>query len=631
MAPAALRSTAITAILAVLSRQTTAAAIKSTCTSRFDWENDQLTDAAIANSDASLFGFGDDAAAVSESRPPICKAFPGDASWPSQSVWDSFNTTLDGALIKTVPLAAPCYSNWPQYDPVACQHVRDNWLSPHFHVDDPTSAMFPIFQGRTCMPTDDPDSSNCTLGGYASYSVAVTKVRHIQLALNFARNTNVRLVVKNTGHDFADKSIGAGALSIWTHNLKDIEFLADHNCGGYQGPAFRLGSGVETADVYRAAERNNVTVVGGECRTVGLAGGYIAGGGHSPVASVWGMGADQVLSLEVVLPNGRFVSVNEQSNPDLYWALRGGGGSTFGVVTSVTIAAYPQIPVTTLAFSFTTGPDVSVDTFFAALGAYMSHFETFTSAGVYGYFIVSPIGPGQYMFQMMPMWANNMTQAQFTPLVNPFLDNLAGLGISITPVFTEYPSYYSAYTGTFPLPERVGLPDSHAASRLFPRENFTPSKLPATLAAVRHAIEGGGILIGHAIRAAPNPAVNQTNAVHRAWREATAFFILAAAWPVDSTDAHIQQALETLTTDWMERWRAVTPGSGAYMSEADINEPDIQAAFYGEHYPELRKLKQKYDPTSLLYAPTAVGSEDWYITDQLPWFPTQNGRLCRKT
>lgn len=269
MGPAALRSTVITAILAVLSAQTTAAAaIRSTCTSRFDWENDQLTDAAIADSDPSLFGFGSDVDAVSKSqpKPPKCKAFPGDASWPSPAVWNKFNTTLGGALIETVPLAAPCYSNWPQYDPVACQHVRDNWLSPHFHVDDPTSTMFPIFQGRTCMPTEDPDSSNCTLGAYASYSVAVTEVRHIQLALNFARRTNVRLVVKNTGHDFADKSIGAGALSIWTHNLKDIEFVSDYSCGGYQGPAFRLGSGVETADVYRAAEQNNVTIVGGECR-----------------------------------------------------------------------------------------------------------------------------------------------------------------------------------------------------------------------------------------------------------------------------------------------------------------------------------------------------------------------------
>ena len=65
---------------------------------------------------------------------------------------------------------------------------------------------------------------------------------------------------------------------------------------------------------------------------MGIAGGYIAGGGHSPMAALVGMAADQVLSMEVVLPNGRFVTANEDSNPDLYWALRGGGGSMFSAI-----------------------------------------------------------------------------------------------------------------------------------------------------------------------------------------------------------------------------------------------------------------------------------------------------------
>lgn len=264
MAAATLRTTALAAILALFADRTTAATVASNCPSRFAWEDAQLTDAAISNSDASLFGFGD----TTSSKPSIatCKLLPGDAAWPSQSAWDRFNATLGGALIKTVPLAAPCYNNFGQYDASACQRIRENWNDPHLHVNDPSSAMFPLYQGRTCMPTEDPSSGNCTLGGYAAYSVAATKVSHIQLALNFARNANLRLVVKNTGHDFADKSIGAGALSVWTHKLKDIQFLADYNCRGYKGPAFKIGSGVETEDVYKAAEQNNVTVVGGECR-----------------------------------------------------------------------------------------------------------------------------------------------------------------------------------------------------------------------------------------------------------------------------------------------------------------------------------------------------------------------------
>ena len=271
MAATTLRSAAIAALLAVFADKTTATAVtSSTCAPRFTWESAVLADATVSGSDAAVFGFGSDVGTTQLNKPapatPACKVFPGDSSWPSQTVWNKFNSTLGGALIKTVPLAAPCYNNWPQHNVAACQNVRDRWTDPHFHVEDPTSAQFPLFQGRTCMPTDDPNSSNCTLGGFASYSVAVTKVSQIQLALNFARNANLRLVVRNTGHDFGDKSIGAGALSIWTHKLKDIQFLANYKCRGYKGPAFKLGSGVVTEEVYSAAEKNGVTVVGGECR-----------------------------------------------------------------------------------------------------------------------------------------------------------------------------------------------------------------------------------------------------------------------------------------------------------------------------------------------------------------------------
>lgn len=337
MAAFTLRSAALAAVLAVLADAGAISPPPSSCPARFTWETAQLTDAAIGPN-AALFGFG---AAVAASAPtsgiakpppsgPSCKVFPGDAQWPSTTTWAKLNTTLAGALIKTVPLAAPCYTNWPgQYDAAACQAVRDRWNDPHFHVEDPTSAMFPLYQGRTCMPTAADGAAapgNCTLGGYASYSVAATKVAQIQAAVNFARNANLRLAVRNTGHDFGDKSIGAGALSVWTHKLKDIQYLPEYNCKGKKGPAFKLGAGVVTEEVYAAAEKNEVTVVGGECRTVGIAGGYIAGGGHSPMAALVGMGADQVLSMEVVLPNGRFVTVDEDSYPDLYWALRGGGG-----------------------------------------------------------------------------------------------------------------------------------------------------------------------------------------------------------------------------------------------------------------------------------------------------------------
>jgi len=104
------------------------------------------------------------------------------------------------------------------------------------------------------------------MGGYPSYAVNVSNVAQIQLAVNFARNNDIRLVVKNTGHDFSGKSGGAGALSIWTHHLKDIEFIPSYMVDGdsYTGPAFKAGSGVQAWEIYEAANEKGMVVVGGE-------------------------------------------------------------------------------------------------------------------------------------------------------------------------------------------------------------------------------------------------------------------------------------------------------------------------------------------------------------------------------
>lgn len=95
-----------------------------------------------------------------------------------------------------------------------------------------------------------------------------TDVEKIQLAVNFARNLNLRLVVKNKGHDFNAKSTGAGALTVWTTYLQDIIYLGkEYNYGtGHTGPAFKVGAGVEAIQVYEAADALDLQVVGGIAR-----------------------------------------------------------------------------------------------------------------------------------------------------------------------------------------------------------------------------------------------------------------------------------------------------------------------------------------------------------------------------
>lgn len=130
--------------------------------------------------------------------------------------------------------------------------------------------------------------------GKPAYAKLLQQVAQIQLAINFARNNNLRFVVKNTGHDFCGRSTGAGALSVWTHHLKDQIYYDAHTTSNYSGPAIKAGSGVQGFELYDFANAHGMVAIGGECRTVGWGGGYIAGGGHSPLSPIYGMAADQV-------------------------------------------------------------------------------------------------------------------------------------------------------------------------------------------------------------------------------------------------------------------------------------------------------------------------------------------------
>ena len=125
--------------------------------------------------------------------------------------------------------------------------------------------MSPLYQGQTCLPQNAAEGT-CDIGGYPSYTVKVDNVAQVQLAINFARSLNLRLVVHNTGHDFLGKSTGFGALSVWTHNLKTLEFVEEYQTKSYSGPAFKLGAGIQVGELYDAATEHDVTAVGGKCK-----------------------------------------------------------------------------------------------------------------------------------------------------------------------------------------------------------------------------------------------------------------------------------------------------------------------------------------------------------------------------
>jgi len=142
--------------------------------------------------------------------------------------------------------------------------------------------MAPFFANRSCDPFTE-RSAGCVLGSYVQYTVNVSRAedapRFVAAGLEFANDRNIRLVIRNTGHDYNGKSTGAGALGLWMQHLKDIEFK-DWSDKHYTGKAIKMGAGVLGVEANKAANAEGLQVVGGECPTVGIAGGYTQGECH---------------------------------------------------------------------------------------------------------------------------------------------------------------------------------------------------------------------------------------------------------------------------------------------------------------------------------------------------------------
>jgi hypothetical protein len=131
--------------------------------------------------------------------PHSCRATPGTRGWPSNAEWAALNRTVSGRLIKTVPPAASCHSNYPEYDPNTCAYVAAAWGNSTFHDADPVSMDQNNWTEDCCLP--DPRAP-CSGIGYPVYIINATCAAHIKAGVDFARKKNVRLNVKSTGHDY---------------------------------------------------------------------------------------------------------------------------------------------------------------------------------------------------------------------------------------------------------------------------------------------------------------------------------------------------------------------------------------------------------------------------------------------
>jgi FAD/FMN-containing dehydrogenase len=155
---------------------------------------------------------------------------------------------------------------------------------------------------ETCY-IDTDKSIPCGQGNLPAYGVAVESVHDISATIKFASEKNLRLVIKNTGHDYLGRSTGRGALAIWTHKMQNITFSDDFKPYGSHkgvGTTVTIDAGVQLAPLYYAVAQRNQSVVIGMAHSVGAAGGYIQGGGHSPMGNLFGQSTDNVVEFKVV-------------------------------------------------------------------------------------------------------------------------------------------------------------------------------------------------------------------------------------------------------------------------------------------------------------------------------------------
>ncbi|KAJ4269854.1 hypothetical protein NW762_001523 [Fusarium torreyae] len=218
----------------------------------------------------------------------------------------------------------------------------------------------------------------------------------------------------------------------------------------------------------------------------------------------------------------------------------------------------------------------------------------------------------------------------FKKLVQPLLDDWAALDVDPKLQFLEYESFYPAWTRHFPT-SRVGSPFARTGPRFLPRKNWEdPALLNKTIKTIRSMGEDGAFLVHYNINA-DEPDNMAESSVNPAWRDVMMVNIIGLTGDKDKTESEVAAIHKRLTIDLVQRLRDISPGAGGYLNEGDVMDPEFAQTFYGKHYERLWQIKKKVDPKDVFWAPTAVGSEKWYITGQQDYVTKQNGRLCVET
>ena len=536
-----------------------------------------------------------------------CKCGPKDSCWPSKQDWVILNSTVGGRLIKTVPIGAVCRDSFDgvsYYDAAKCTALKASWILVDPHIQSSSSVMPQIWANASCNPFD-PASLACRLDDYVQYTVNVTQQSDVKAALKFVQDHNIRFVIRNTGHDNLGRSTGHAALSIWLHYVTGSRYQPSYQSAVYSGPAVTVMAGESSGNLLAGLVEHDMIAVGGACPTVAVAGGHTTGGGHSPVSSIYGLGADNTLEFEVITANGSTVTASPSQNQDLYWALSGGGSGNYGIVWSMTIKTFPDVKVGTATLDFGLDANHTVEQFFEALGVWNSLAPNITQAGGYTYtYFSSAIANGS--FSMYPLFGPNMTVPQIHTILEPLLQKLNDLKFPYKYNTTTYNSYFDAFNNAF----RTWTIGSVLSSRLIPRSTIEQDgkKFVET---ERKIWDLGATMVHITFNANPQHVVDPNNAVLPAWRQSDIHMVAGFGAEHGATSDYplILEQQANLTNLALPALYDLAPDSGAYINEGDAFDPNWKVNFFGVNYDRLLQVKQKWDPYNVFWVKTGVGSD----------------------
>jgi len=330
------------------------------------------------------------------------------------------------------------------------------------------------------------------------------------------------------------------------------------------------------------------------------------------------MAADQILEFEVITTNGKFVRASPSENSDLFWALSGGGGGTYGIVWSVTVKTYPDMSVTSVRVLYqpASSDKSALDVHWQSIATYLTESPKYLSAGAYhiNYF-------DNGLFHVVILFPKK-TPEEVASLTQPWFNELQAL--NITPAISETVQHPTVRNATVLVYEIFGGEiltgtDLYGA-RILPKRLWETEQSRTTLFnTLRGIVNDGGHIVDFGINPTRDVSGNPNNAILPAFRKMHSMCVVVWNW--NDTASWDQQFAGTRSvTTLTNRLAKIAPETGAYLNEADAFDPNWKRNFYGVNYDRLLRVKDKWDPDQMLYGTTAVGGDRWVTVD--------GGRLC---